>query len=126
SDRLKLLAGQLQAVEAELADTANRLKQREAEQAQTLLKISQAEVLQAQTRQRLDVPEAEAHARHHGLIADWRREALGEHTLSVESCDAREQDLRRWLQERIDADDKRLARLGERIVRAMAEYKDAF
>ncbi len=40
----------------------------------------------------------------------WRAEALGEHQLSVESCDNREQEVRKWLQDRIDAEDKRLAR----------------
>jgi uncharacterized protein YPO0396 len=63
---------------------------------------------------------------HFESIESWRAEALGEHALTVESCDGREQDMRRWLQERIDADDKKLARLGERMVRAMAEYNDAF
>ncbi|HPP84044.1 MAG TPA: SbcC/MukB-like Walker B domain-containing protein, partial [Rubrivivax sp.] len=56
----------------------------------------------------------------------WRTQALGEHQLSVESCDNREQELRKWLQERIDAEDKRLARLAEKLVRAMASFKDEF
>jgi uncharacterized protein YPO0396 len=56
----------------------------------------------------------------------WRAEALGEHQLSVESCDNREQDVRKWLQERIDAEDKRLARLTERIVNAMRGFKEEF
>jgi len=55
-----------------------------------------------------------------------RAEALGEHTLSVEACDHREQDLRDWLQKRIDAEDKRLVRLHERIVKAMAVFRDEF
>lgn len=61
-----------------------------------------------------------------GRLDGWRAEALGEHQLSVESCDNREQDVRRWLQERIDAEDKRLARLTERIVNAMRGFKEEF
>lgn len=61
-----------------------------------------------------------------GRLDSWRAEALGEHQLSVESCDNREQDVRRWLQERIDAEDKRLARLTERIVNAMRGFKEEF
>ena len=34
--------------------------------------------------------------------------------------------MRRWLQERIDADDRKLARLTEKVLRAMTEYKEAF
>ena len=56
----------------------------------------------------------------------WRREALGEHQLSVESCDNREQDVRKWLQDRIDTEDKRLMRMTERIVNAMRGFKEEF
>ena len=37
-----------------------------------------------------------------------RAEALGEHHLTVESSDNREQDMRKWLQDRIDIEDKRI------------------
>ncbi len=126
SDVLKTLAGQLQALEAAAAETAARLKKREAEHAQTLLKQAQAQELRAQAQQRRDTTDLSAQAAHFQRIEAWRSEAPGGHPLSVESCDGREQDMRHWLQERIDADDKKLARLGEKIVRAMAEYNEAF
>lgn len=126
SDTLKTLAVQLQALEAAAADTAARLKKREAEQAQAQLRQTQAQGLRAQAAERLAAPGVAEQAAHFPTIESWRPQALGEHTLSVESCDGREQDMRRWLQERIDADDRKLARLGEKIVRAMAEYKEAF
>lgn len=59
-------------------------------------------------------------------IEELRAEALGEHQLSVESCDNREQDLRSWIQDRLDAEHKRLVRLTEKITRAMAAFKDAY
>ena len=34
--------------------------------------------------------------------------------------------MRKWLQDRIDAEDKKLVRLGEKIVRAMTEYKESY
>lgn len=55
-----------------------------------------------------------------------RPQALGEHQLSVESCDNREQDMRGWLQSRIDVEDGRLRRLAEKIIKAMASFKDAY
>ncbi len=73
-----------------------------------------------------DAPSAAAQAGHFALIEPLRAEALGDHALTVESCDNREQDLRKWLQERIDAEDKKLARLREKIVKAMAEYNEAY
>ena len=126
SDVLQTLAAQLQALESALADSATRLKKREAEQAQALLRQAQARALREQSQQKIDATGFAAQAAYFGLIEGWRAEALGDAPLSVENCDGREQDMRRWLQERIDADDKKLARLSEKIVRAMAEYKQAF
>lgn len=126
SDVLKALAAQLSALEAALAATAAKLKEREAEQARAQLRQEQAVALRATVRQRLEAADFGSHQQHFGLIEGWRAEALGEHQLSVESCDGRQQEMRDWLQGRIDADDKRQARLAEKIVRAMAEYKEAY
>ena len=51
-----------------------------------------------------------------------REQALGEHTLTVESCDNRERDMREFVQGRIDADSKRIATLRDRIITAMQDY----
>jgi len=123
SNLLQTLTQQLAALEPVLAATADKLKQREADQARTLLKQEQAVAMMTQAQQILL---SAAHAMHIEMIDGLRSQALGEHLLSVESCDHREQDMRRWLQEQIDAEDKKLARLGEKIVRAMAQYKEAF
>ena len=43
------------------------------------------------------------------------------------ACDpAVDRELREWLQARIDAEDAKIKRLGERIVKAMTEYKEAY
>lgn len=59
-------------------------------------------------------------------IEGMRGEALGVHSLTVESCDHREQDVRAWLQRRIDSELKKLERLAENIIKAMAAFKDEF
>ncbi len=59
-------------------------------------------------------------------LESMRAEALGEHQLTVESCDNREQDVRTWLQARIDAEDSKLKRLAEKIIKAMASFKESF
>ena len=125
SDVLQTLAERLKALESDWVATARTLKEREREQAQAALKKEQAQALLEQARAVLRDGLA-AHAAHFETIERARLEALGEHQLSVESCDNREQDMRKWLQDRIDAEDKKLARLREKIVKAMAEYKDAF
>ena len=55
-----------------------------------------------------------------------RHEALGEHYLSVESCFNREQDMRQWLQSKIDAEGAKLVRLRDKIIDAMRTYCSAY
>ncbi len=55
-----------------------------------------------------------------------RAEAIDEARLTVESCDAREKDMRAGLQAEIDAEDKKIARLRDRIIGAMRAYCDAY
>ena len=59
-------------------------------------------------------------------LESMRAEALGEHQLTVESCDNREQDVRTWLQTGIDAEDRKIRNLAEKIIKAMASFKEAF
>lgn len=54
------------------------------------------------------------------------QEALGEHVLNVESCDAREREVRAWLQGRIDNENKKLDRLAQKITQAMEAYRNAY
>jgi uncharacterized protein YPO0396 len=60
------------------------------------------------------------------VLEALRAEALGEHQLSVESCDNREQDMRGWLQTRIDGEERKLRTLAEKIIKAMSFFKDEF
>jgi uncharacterized protein YPO0396 len=55
-----------------------------------------------------------------------RTETLGEHQLSVESCDNRERELRDAVQTRLDAESKRLERLTEKIIKAMSAFQEAY
>jgi transposase-like protein len=73
---------------------------------------SDAQELHRQTATLLqDVPVDEALA---STLETMRNDALGEHQLTVESCDNREQDVRTWLQARIDAEDSKMKRLAEK------------
>ncbi|MGD8932347.1 MAG: SbcC/MukB-like Walker B domain-containing protein, partial [Chromatiales bacterium] len=126
SDLLRELTAQLNALEQALAETEVELEARQAERAKTEQKREDAENLRQQTRELLDIPDLTAHQSRFPRLDALRSEALGEHHLSVESCDNRERELREWLQARIDAEDARLKRLAERIVKAMAEYNETY
>ena len=81
----------------------------------------QREICQEATR-RLD---DEAKARLFPRLEAMRETLLGEHKLTVDTCDARERDMRERLQAEIDNEDKRIARLRDRIISAMQSYNEA-
>lgn len=59
-------------------------------------------------------------------IEMMRVQALGEHRLTVESCDNREQSVRTWLQKQIDAEQKKAESLLQKIIKAMLAFKQEF
>jgi len=125
SDLLKTLTAQLTALEVLLAESEIQLKERNDRRARTEQKISDAKELWQQANSLLaDAPEAVV-ARF-ALLQNLREEALGSQQLTVESCANREQDLREWLQTRIDNEEKAIRRLADKIIRAMTEYKQTW
>jgi len=125
SDLLKTLAAQLAALEDESKATDGQLKERNDKRSRTAQKISDSAELQRQVQVVLDATAGEV-VKRFVLLETMREEALGNQSLSVESCDNRERDMRDWLQARIDAEDKRLATVSARIIRAMTEYKQTW
>ncbi|MGA7979711.1 MAG: ATP-dependent exonuclease SbcCD, C subunit-like protein, partial [Chromatiaceae bacterium] len=119
TDRLKEAASALQAAETQLEEKRDA-------RSKTEQKRSDAEELRRQTQALLDDPAVAAHAAQFERLETMRDEALGEHQLSVESCDNREREMRDWLQGRIDAEDAKLKRLRDKIIDAMRAYCTAF
>ncbi|MBL8298896.1 MAG: ATP-dependent exonuclease SbcCD, C subunit-like protein [Rhodanobacteraceae bacterium] len=124
SNTLQELARQLKAVQQRLAETESKRAEALGKRGEARAKRSAAQELRDQVSAIIEA--APLDLARTARLDGWRAEALGEHQLSVESCDNREQEVRKWLQERIDAEDKRLARLSERIVNAMRGFKEEF
>ncbi len=124
SNTLQELGRQLKAVKDRLGETEGRRDVARDKRSEVRSKSESAREMRDQASATWNaVPLIEVQV---ARLEWWRAEALGEHQLSVESCDNREQEVRKWLQERIDAEDKRLARLTERIVNAMRGFKEEF
>lgn len=124
SDVLKRLNDNLRTLQKAQRETREELQAARDKRAKVEQRRSDAQALRQQTE-----------ALRHGAVVDdalaarlesMRAEALGEHQLTVESCDNREQDVRTWLQSRIDAEDLKLKRLAEKIIKAMVSFKEAF
>ncbi|MDP2783856.1 MAG: ATP-binding protein [Sulfurimicrobium sp.] len=126
SDVLQQLTERLTALRNALADTETQLAEKTRELGATQAKREDAEDLRDQTMTLVDTPEQASHSTLFGRLDAIRGEALGEHQVTVKSCDNLERDMRGWLQTRIDAEDQKLKRLRDKIIQAMAAYKEEF
>ncbi|MCG5051541.1 MAG: ATP-dependent exonuclease SbcCD, C subunit-like protein [Myxococcales bacterium] len=114
-ERLRMVDEAIAGAEVEQKDTGEQL-------ARAGLKLDQARGLQQECHDVFAAGDDELRACF-SRLQDMRDEALGPHTLSVESCDNREKEMREWLQRRIDNERLKLSRLAEKIVNAMAAYR---
>jgi len=110
-------------VEKALAETENRLDQHRDRRSRATQKKTDAEALRQRTLELLEDPTHPDPGPYAETLENLRPEALGEHQLTVESCDNRERDMRQWMQERLDAGDKQIGRLSERIIDAMRGFQ---
>jgi len=124
SDVLQQLNDKLRSVQAAQKTTGEELQGTRDKRAKVEQRRADAQALHQQTAALLH--EVAIDAALAARLEAMRTEALGEQPLSVESCDNREQDLRAWLQARIDAEDIKLRRLAEKIIKAMASFKESF
>ena len=123
SNVLNTLCRQLADLEAALAESEATLDTRKKAHAKNEEKQQQAGSQLGECR---DIIAEMAEAGRIELFEQleaFRAEALGEHRLGVESCDSRERQMRDWLQHRIDAEDRRMKTLEERIIKAMQDYR---
>lgn len=123
SNILQTLTEQLAVLEQELHETERQLDDRKDKRSKIEQKISVITELQQQTAALLADAGVEVALRF-PMLQLMRQEALGDQSLTVESCDNREREMRDWLQVKIDNEDRKLSRLGEKIIRAMTEYKE--
>jgi len=126
SDLLKQLTAQLETLALALQETERQLEEHQDKRSRAEQKKSDAEELRTHAQAICADPANAAHQTRFEILESLRGEALGEHQLGVESCDNREQDMRAWLQAKIDADAGKLARLRDRIIDAMRAYCSAY
>ena len=138
SDVLVQLNARLAQAGQRMAATEKELNSHRDARAKTEQKQQDVKALREQTHALLEGVDSESEplrSRFERLGA-MQADALGEQQgassrserklLTVESCDNREQDMRHWLQTRIDNEDQRLKRLRDRIIQAMMAFKEEF
>ncbi|NBC48863.1 MAG: ATP-dependent exonuclease SbcCD, C subunit-like protein [Gammaproteobacteria bacterium] len=122
SDQLRILEQQLSELETALQQTEQNLDAAKAERVKLQDRCEQLQAQLAETQALLEATPAEARERWFPRLAALRDEALGAHRLTLESCDNKQTQMREWLQARLDAEEKRLRTLAERIIQAMQAY----
>lgn len=60
------------------------------------------------------------------LLEKLRNQTLGKHTLTVESCDPQEQEVRSFIQKNLESEDDKLRKLAKRVSEAMFTFKAEF
>ncbi|NOT12841.1 MAG: ATP-dependent exonuclease SbcCD, C subunit-like protein [Methylococcaceae bacterium] len=123
SNVLKQLNEQLTALEDMISETEQHLYEQNGEKSKNELKQSQAQKLRDECTSLIEDAEEKGPVIAPETLEPIRQQALGDHQLTVESCDNRQQDLRDWLQKEIDAEDRRLKGLEERIIKDMQDYR---
>lgn len=124
SDVLQTLTQKLKALEYQQSEVTEKLDQAKADRAKTEQKIDDTGQLHKDTHALMLSEEVEQHHRLDENLEELRQQALGEHhKLTVESCDNRQQEMRKWLQGKMDTVNEKITRLQGKIVKAMSDYK---
>jgi uncharacterized protein YPO0396 len=124
SDLLQQLNEQLRSVQQSVIESESALQGARDRRSKIEQRRTDAQELRQLTL--TQIPETPLTADLVTTLEAMRAEALGEHQLSVESCDNREQEVRAFVQTRIDNEDQKVKRLAEKIIKAMASFKEAF
>ncbi len=125
SDVLRALEKQLRAIEKALSAADARLTEaRDQRSRADALRVTLERTL-ARMIALVDATTPEERARFERL-GELHHECGASAALTIDTADAAESELRTWLQSRIDADELRLGRLGQRIVSAMQDYRNTY
>jgi uncharacterized protein YPO0396 len=122
SDALKVLSEQLLLAQASLRSCEDKLSKLDQEIGALEAKQESATQLQIETASLATGVDEGVRTQ----LVSLRNNVLGEHSLGVESCDARERELREAVQSKMDAGGKAIARISEKIIRAMSAFKEEF
>lgn len=85
-----------------------------------------AETQAEQTREILQSSDLEQQKVYFESIRSMQITVLGDIQITIESCEYREREMREFLQNQIDAEQKKIERLQEKIVAAMTKFKQEF
>ncbi|OIO04679.1 MAG: hypothetical protein AUJ52_14720 [Elusimicrobia bacterium CG1_02_63_36] len=123
---LQELQSAMNQVESDLDQAEKRLKKNDNEKTLVDDKLATAHDLKGESAEVLGRLSDQERDGVFPLLKELEPEALGDRKLTVESCDNCQTEMRKWIQGRLDADQKRERSLRERISKQMEAYKTAY
>jgi uncharacterized protein YPO0396 len=126
SDVLRRLNEQLVEVDGKLAETDTKIDRRKDERSKVEQKQADGHDQRIRHTDVLAQPDADQHRASFEQLDRYRSEALPDAEITLRSAERVEQQLREWIQGRIDATDKALSRLRDRAIGQMTSYCAAF
>jgi uncharacterized protein YPO0396 len=118
----RAIQAQLVRLESEIKASQEALDQASDERPRQQERWKVAETLRTAASLDLEAVDTAKRAALFPALEALRGEAFGETRLSIESCEAREREMRAWLQSRIDGETQKLTRVRDRIIAAMRDY----
>lgn len=126
SDVLKQLTQRLLEIVTDLLKTENLLDEHKGKRAKAEARQADASVAREQTHAVTRAPDHAAHAAWFSGLDAIRAENKEAQPLKLDNCDLYEREMREDLQRQIDGEEQKLKRLRDKIIQAMAAYKDEF
>ncbi|MCO7363756.1 ATP-binding protein [Enterobacter mori] len=126
SDRLAVLNQRLNEILTEIQTLETTHADKIDLRGRTQEKIDRAEE-SLQEAQAVQITANEQNLPHYyPQLEQWREEALPGRQISVESCDNCQQEMRSWLQDKIDSEDKKIGRSRDKIINSMTGYNHQY
>ena len=126
SDVLKNLNEKLRATVARIGELNAERDLKSDKCSKTEQKKLDAETLAFQTQESLQLCDLEKQQEHFDSLKTLQSTVIGDIQLTIESCESREREMREYLQNQIDAEQKKVERLQEKIVAAMTKFRQEF
>ncbi len=126
SDVLRTLEKQLAELEAASERTHEELNEANSSLGEIRTKQVTASESSQECESLLSATPEEIKIRVFTILEGLRPEAIGDATVTIESCDNKEKNMREWLQARIDAEEKKAGRLTQSIVAVMQAFRQDY
>lgn len=126
SDTLRDLQAQLAQVARTLGQEEDRWGKLKENRAKMEERLDQDRRLFQESQQVLKQLAPEEQKALFPALSDLEPQALGERTLTIETCDTCQTRMRNWLQDRIENEDEKAKRIRDRVIRQMQTYKGRY